>query len=73
MFLTFCCPKCDFLNPPGHFPPLCGTGTTWGLLKCPGCKQLFAYPYTAGFVPDEVVHDPEVEVVEARQVLFQTH
>ena len=73
MTRTFCCSKCNFRNPSGHLLPSCGMGTTWNLLKCPSCNQLFAYPYTDGFVPDEVLRDSEVEIVEAREILLPTH
>lgn len=48
-------------------------GTTWNLVKCPECEQEFAYKKPGGFVPDEVVADDSVEVVEQDEIILHAH
>lgn len=63
--MRFHCPDCGYVAPKDHIWPSCGLGTTWDLVKCPKCEQLFAAPFTGGFVPKEVLQDPQVKVVTA--------
>ena len=65
---TFKCPTCDYRLPDGHMWPHCGAGTSWKLLKCPECSQLFAYCHSNGYIPTEVLNDPEVEVVALEEI-----
>ena len=67
---TFKCPKCDYRLPHGHMWPHCGAGTTWKLLKCPECSQLFAYCHSDGYIPTEVLNDPEVEIVALEDIVM---
>jgi hypothetical protein len=39
-----------------------GTGTTWSLTKCPHCGELRAKAYTGGFIPNEVLADPDITI-----------
>jgi len=42
----------------------CGTGYSWGLYRCPYCKQLHAKAYQNGFIPKEVLKDEKIIVLK---------
>lgn len=68
----FRCPRCSFRYPDDgeiYLWPSVGTGTTWHLLECPECKRLFACATPGGFIPQEAMNDPKIEVVDLKDVI----
>ena len=63
MLVKFECRKCkkDF----GSLESSCGLGWSWGLYRCPHCHQLHAMAFIGGFIPDEVLNDKEIIVIES--------
>jgi len=69
---NFRCPRCSFRYPDDgqvYLWPLVGGGWSWSLYKCPECRCLFACEKPGGFVPLEVLIDPEIEVVEFKDLV----